>query len=60
MDLKDKRIDIEEEAGFGSLVFFDGRIVHGVADVDREVDFSFENKDGRLVAIANLYEYRER
>jgi hypothetical protein len=59
VDLNGRQIDIEAEAGFGTLVFFDGRIIHGVADVDRTEDFSFDNKNGRLVAIANLYEYQE-
>jgi hypothetical protein len=56
-NLKGKRIDIEEEAGFGSLVFFDGRILHGVADVDPTENFSLESPNGRLAALANLYEY---
>lgn len=58
-DLNGKRLNIEEEAGFGTLVFFDGRILHGVADVDSIEAFSMENKSGRLAAIANLYEYRK-
>lgn len=57
-DLNGNRINVEEEAGFGSLIFFDSRILHGVADVDPTEDFSMESKSGRLAALANLYEYR--
>jgi hypothetical protein len=59
-DLNGNLIDIEDSAGgFGSIVFFDGRILHGVADVDPSESFSLENKSGRLAAVSNLYEYRE-
>src|SRR6478609_5316283 len=58
-DLNGNRIDTEEAAGMGALVFFDSRILHGVADVDPLEDFSLERKTGRLAALANLYEYRD-
>jgi len=45
-------------AVIGAIVVFDGRIPHGVTDVDPTETFSFEAKSGRLSAIANLYEYR--
>jgi hypothetical protein len=57
-DLSGNRIDIETEAGFGAMVFFDSRILHGVADVDPLDNFSMERKTGRLAALANVYEYR--
>jgi hypothetical protein len=57
-DLNGNKIDTETAAGMGALVFFDSRILHGVADVDPLEDFSLERKTGRLAALANLYEYR--
>ncbi len=56
-DLQGNRIDLEGLGGIGSLFFFDGRIPHGVDDIDRGHIFSFSEKSGRLAAIANLYEY---
>jgi hypothetical protein len=58
-DLNGNLIDIEETGGFGSVVFFDGRIPHGVFDVDPAEPFSFDKKNGRLAAVMNAYEYRE-
>lgn len=52
-------INLETEVGFGSLIVFDGRIRHGVRDVDPQEPFSFEAPNGRLAAIVNLYEYRQ-
>jgi hypothetical protein len=57
-DLNGTRIDAEEVGGMGTIIFFNGEIMHGVADVDPLSDFSFESPTGRLAAIANLYEYR--
>lgn len=52
-------IDLEDQGGMGALIFFDGRIQHGVRDVDSDSDFSLSAQTGRLVAIAGQYEYRE-
>jgi hypothetical protein len=58
VDLKGEVIDLEDVGGLGAMVFFDGRIPHGVSDVDPEANFSFDTPDGRLSGVANLYEYR--
>jgi hypothetical protein len=42
-------------AGFGSLIVFDGRIQHGVEDVDPQAIMNFDDEGGRLAAFANLY-----
>jgi len=39
----------------GSLVVFDGRIMHGVDDVDPREILRFDDEGGRLAAFANLY-----
>ena len=52
-----KLVDLETVAGFGSLVIFDGRISHGVLDVDRGTEFSFDLPTGRFAAFSNLYKY---
>lgn len=49
------KIDLEEKAGFGSLVLFDGRTYHGVEDVDLDQVIDFSRPDGRLAAFVNLY-----
>jgi len=58
-DLSDRYIDIEEEFGFGTMFFFDGRIAHGVKDVDPLDDFSLDSTKGRMAALTTLYQYRE-
>ncbi|MEI9924751.1 MAG: hypothetical protein WDN50_15555 [Bradyrhizobium sp.] len=53
---KDKnKIDLEIEAGFGSLILFDGRTYHGVEDVDLDQVIDFSRSDGRLAAFVNVY-----
>jgi hypothetical protein len=50
-----QRVDLETDAGFGSLVLFDGRTYHGVEDVDLDQIIDFSRTDGRLAAFVNLY-----
>ena len=54
-DGEQNKIDLEEQAGFGSLVLFDGRTYHGVEDVDLDQVIDFSKPDGRLAAFVNLY-----
>jgi hypothetical protein len=55
VDNKKHKIDLETEGGFGSLILFDGRIYHGVEDVDLDQIIDFSRADGRLAAFVNLY-----
>jgi hypothetical protein len=55
VDNRENKIDLEEEAGFGSIVLFDGRTYHGVEDVDLDQVIDFSRPDGRLAAFVNLY-----
>ena len=57
-NLAGEEANIEKTAGFGAIAIYDGRIRHGVRDVDPQAQFSFDAADGRLAAIVNLYEYR--
>lgn len=52
---EDKKVDLEVEGGFGSLVIFDGRTAHGVDDVDPDQIIDFSKLDGRLAAFVSLY-----
>ena len=54
-DSNKEKIDLEEKAGFGSLILFDGRTYHGVEDVDLDQVIDFSRTDGRLAAFVNLY-----
>ena len=50
-----ERMNTDEVAGLGSLVVFDGRIMHGVDDVDPREILRFDDEGGRVAAFANLY-----
>lgn len=50
-----QRLNTDEIAGFGALIVFDGRIQHGVDDVDPAAILSFDDAGGRMAAFANLY-----
>ena len=49
------RINTDDAAGLGSIIVFDGRILHGVDDVDPSTVMDFADLGGRFAAFANLY-----
>jgi len=53
----EQRIDVETAGGFGAIVVFDGKTVHGVEDVDLDQVLNFNATDGRVAAFANVYLY---
>lgn len=55
INLQGDKIDIETEAGFGTMVLYDGRTPHGVEDVDLDQIIDFSRTDGRLVALVSVY-----
>lgn len=55
VDNRKNKIDLETEGGFGALILFDGRVYHGVEDVDLDQTIDFSRTDGRLAAFVNLY-----
>jgi len=50
-----QRLNTDEIAGVGSIIVFDGRIQHGVDDVDPAAILNFDDPGGRMAAFANLY-----
>lgn len=50
-----EKINTDETAGMGAVVIFDGRINHGVEDVDPAELVNFDDEKGRLAAFSNLY-----
>jgi hypothetical protein len=53
-----EKVDLEAEGGFGSIVVFDGKTVHGVDDVDTDEVMDIHSTTGRVVAFVNVYDYR--
>ena len=54
-----EQIYLEDMAGIGSIVMFDGGITHGVQDVDPDGILDFSQPSGRFAAFVNLYEARD-
>jgi hypothetical protein len=55
VDRQGKKINTDDEGGFGTILVFDGRTPHGVEDVDPEDLIDFDNPRGRLSVVCNLY-----
>jgi hypothetical protein len=53
-----KKVDVESEGGFGSVIIFDGKTVHGVDDVDTHEVMDIHSTTGRIAAFANVYSYQ--
>jgi hypothetical protein len=51
----DDRFFYEDACQSGDVVIYDGRIRHGVADIDGNLPFDFTSIEGRLVGFATLY-----
>lgn len=49
------RFFYEDGCQSGDVVIYDGRIRHGVADIDGHLPFEFSSIEGRLVGFATLY-----
>jgi hypothetical protein len=56
IDREGKKIYFEDPSSFGTAVFFDGNIVHGVEDVDLDQVLDFNLGSGRIAAFVNLYQ----
>lgn len=55
IDKDDKRIDLEAEYGAGDVLIYDGRSMHGVADIDPHKLLDGKTIGGRVVALVTLY-----
>jgi len=55
VDRAGNKIQFEHADCLGTVVAFDGGIVHGVEDVDADEIIDFHSPSGRLAAFVNLY-----
>lgn len=54
-DGEGQRVYIEDNIEAGDVVMYDGRTVHGVADIDPHKRVNLQTMDGRVVMFASLY-----
>jgi hypothetical protein len=57
VDRGDERFQYEQFCQAGDLVIYDGRSVHGVADIDPMADLDMSTFSGRVVALVSLYRH---
>jgi len=55
VELEGERYFFETECDYGDIILYDGRTVHGVADIDPHRPFRQDSIEGRLAAFATLY-----
>jgi hypothetical protein len=55
IDKNNNKINTDHEFGMGSIVIFDGKIDHGVEDIDPGEIVDFDSLDGRVALFANVY-----
>ena len=55
VDVNDERILYEADCQAGDVVVYDGRTIHGVADIDPLAPLELERFGGRVAAFASLY-----
>ena len=55
IDKNNRKINTDDECGMGSIVVFDGKIYHGVEDIDSGEIVDFNSSDGRVAMFANVY-----
>lgn len=59
IDIDNERILFEAETRAGDVIVYDGRTVHGVADIDPLDPLELHRFGGRVAAFASLYQYLE-
>jgi hypothetical protein len=57
VEIDDERFYYEDYCQAGDVVVYDGRSVHGVADIDPLCDLELASCSGRLVALASLFRH---
>jgi hypothetical protein len=57
IDLGEQRIRYEAECRAGDVIVYDGRTIHGVADVDPLEALALDRFSGRVAAFASLYRH---
>lgn len=53
--LEGERYFYENDAEYGDIVIYDGRTIHGVADIDPENPFDQKSSNGRMAGFVTLY-----
>jgi hypothetical protein len=59
IDVKDERVLYESACEAGDVIVYDGRTMHGVADVDPLVPLELDRFSGRVAAFVSLYRHLE-
>lgn len=59
VDVDDERYRYEDHCRAGDIVVYDGRSIHGVADIDPMADVDLVTYSGRVVALVSLYRHLE-
>lgn len=57
VEIDDERFNYEDFCQSGDVVVYDGRSVHGVADIDPLSDLDLVRCSGRMVALASLFRH---
>jgi hypothetical protein len=55
VEVEGERYFFETECQYGDVIIYDGRTVHGVADIDPHLPFRQDSIEGRLAGFATLY-----
>ena len=55
VDLEEDRLAYEEQCQTGDVIVYDGRSVHGVADIDPMRPLDLQRFNGRAVLLASLF-----
>jgi len=55
VEIEGERYFFETECQYGDIIVYDGRTVHGVADIDPHLPFRQDSIAGRLAGFATLY-----
>jgi hypothetical protein len=55
VDLDEERVSYEEHCRTGDVIVYDGRSIHGVADIDPLRPLDLQSLSGRVVGMASLF-----
>ena len=51
------KVILDDQGAAGTLIMFDGRLKHGVDDIDPNRILDWRNNKGRMAIFCNLYKY---
>jgi hypothetical protein len=55
VDLDEERVSYEDHCQTGDVIVYDGRSIHGVADIDPMLPLDLQRLSGRIVGMASLF-----